>query len=360
MAPASLPLLLLLPLLSASLLSPSHALSCLSPSGAAVDWWLMIKHPDSTTASYSDATGHNVGLSSNADLSQAGNALQRTVSQRSGAGVGSILYNDESPADAAWAYGPEVAAGVAVSRRLLRRRLLSEQTSTYGHTKGVVLVDADSGMWLVHSTPRYPLVGSDSFPSDELIYAQSFLCVSLAAAEMAKVGTALLLNKPSVYSSSLPGDLGSKYPTLQSVLNKEWVTDPQATTLALESAQGMQFVAFAKNKEWGKRLYADLVAPHFGGDMLVESWRRPPMLPPYCPSSGPTVGNVQNVTIGGESWEYTHDHSKWGVVENQSIVCVGDINRMSSQEERGGGTVCFTHGGLWNTFYNSIGSVAGC
>jgi hypothetical protein len=41
------------------------------------------------------------------------------------------------------------------------------------------------------------------------------------------------------------------------------------------------------------------------------------------------------------SWSETQDHSKWGIAVNTSAVCFGDINRMTTQYVRGGGTVCW-------------------
>jgi deoxyribonuclease II len=38
----------------------------------------------------------------------------------------------------------------------------------------------------------------------------------------------------------------------------------------------------------------------------------------------------------------------------QPYVCVGDINRMQSQRNRGGGTVCFAHAGLWASLTAAI------
>lgn len=45
------------------------------------------------------------------------------------------------------------------------------------------------------------------------------------------------------------------------------------------------------------------------------------------------------------------------------MVCIGDVNRMCSQENRGGGAVCVYDEGdafLWNAFNASIGSVEDC
>jgi hypothetical protein len=47
------------------------------------------------------------------------------------------------------------------------------------------------------------------------------------------------------------------------------------------------------------------------------------------------------------TWPETHDHAKWGITVDSDWVCVGDINRMVSQEKRGGGTIALQDPTLW-------------
>ena len=70
-------------------------------------------------------------------------------------------------------------------------------------------------------------------------------------------------------------------------------------------------------------------------------------MPSFCaassdPDSGHSVDNdiyfVNQVNMtDGTTWSGTKDHSKWGVGITKNIACFGDINRMCSQESRGGG-----------------------
>ncbi|VVC89541.1 unnamed protein product [Leptidea sinapis] len=65
-----------------------------------------------------------------------------------------------------------------------------------GHTKGVILGDKFTSLWLVHSVPRFPPVpdihglntSSYSYPSSGMRYGQSFLCVSVQTSTLNQIG----------------------------------------------------------------------------------------------------------------------------------------------------------------------------
>jgi hypothetical protein len=64
-------------------------------------------------------------------------------------------------------------------------------------------------------------------------------------------------------------------------------------------------------------------------------------LPSYCrPDYQYNVMNVEDVQlVNGISWKETTDHSKWAITMTNNYTCIGDINRVSGQLKRGGGTV---------------------
>ena len=64
----------------------------------------------------------------------------------------------------------------------------------------------------------------------------------------------------------------------------------------------------------------------------------------------------------GTVWKGTSDHSKWAVTASSSTAttCIGDINRFCSQESRGGGTLCLTDSGLWQTMSEAVTSTDAC
>jgi len=65
-------------------------------------------------------------------------------------------------------------------------------SSTKGHSKGVIIADGTSGLWLVHSVPKFPQLPYQSnlymYPKTAIRYGQSFLCISMSAEELDKVG----------------------------------------------------------------------------------------------------------------------------------------------------------------------------
>jgi len=220
----------------------------------------------------------------------------------------------------------------------------------------VLHVGKNGGFWLVHSTPRWPLnsnVKRFYFPEQEKIYGQTFLCISLDTADIDKVATQLLYNQPNVYYSSLTEADQKAHPQLKDVMSRKWVKGPATNTATIAG----HFTSFAKNRKWGKDLYGDLVAPALKSDLLVESWMRGSAVGKLCkPKHRYQVTDVTELaTKFGVEWTETQDHAKWAItLDGSSRVCVGDINRMTSQRKRGGGTVCFKNSALANRLANTV------
>lgn len=148
-----------------------------------------------------------------------------------------------------------------------------------GHSKGVVAADFQSGFWLIHSVPKFPpnLEVGYNFPETGQRFGQSFLCISFKADQMDLVGKQILYNEPYVYSSSVPDILSVKYPNL--VKASEMVKIKEApfwSVQNLTSVGGTRFRSFAKNRKFGKELYADWVAPDLQTDLEVETWLNGP------------------------------------------------------------------------------------
>lgn len=326
-------------------------LNAIGDSGQPVDWWFIYKLPRnarSPTGSaatppstgfeyvYFDDRGTRLTLSGN--LLDRGGALFDTLQQIypltsvPGASPGCILYNDERP------------DGIADKGEL-------------GHTKGVLAFDpaTDSAFWLLHSTPRFPTLTGADFPADEMDYGQTYLCITLKDVQTAQDIAAQMCHQqePQVYHFQLPEGIqpGSPLAQLTQPLSVADASPPSDITFS--SRAGQLFRAIAKNRHWGKDFWNDLVGPELGVNLDVETWRRGTLAGTEDSDDVHQVADtlfidLQSLGVDYE-WHYTADHAKWARSQTPDWVCVADINRDTSQEKRGGGSICFQNQPLWDS-----------
>jgi len=321
---------------------------CVDNDGNAVDWYFTYKMPSGYKIAYIDANteGLNSGPLHLFDRSlDDDNAVAVIRTLRSLVSKEDyILYNDQ----------PDVGRA----------------SSMYGHAKGVVAVNADGGgFWLIHSTPHFPSSsgkGAFFFPEKEVIYGQTFLCITLGSGDIEKVAKQLLYIKPYVYTSTLSEATQRKFPTLGRVMEQDWVND-KGTNMENFQVGSIMFTHFAKNTAWNGDIFERLIAPHYRTGLLVETWLRGKACGTYCrPEKEYDVMDVQSMVAVGTSgqkvtWTESHDHAKWAVaVDNSKVLCVGDTNRMTSQRKRGGGAFCFKHEGLATALFSSIENADTC
>jgi len=235
-----------------------------------------------------------------------------------------------------------------------------------GHTKGVVSFDSSGGFWLVHSVPEFLMPSSDgySFPESGEEFGQSFLCLSLSASTINQIAALMQYNRPYIYDQSLGASLAKDYPAVLSLVNGSYIKDPVANLSLISTTGGTKFVAFAKTAEWNNDLYEFLVQPYFKMGMQWQTWQDGTGdLPSFCtPQYKYDSVDIQDLAIGSASWKDTDDHSKWGcsMKSQGDVVCIGDINRQSSQYARGGGTVCASSSSYYDTFSAIATSIASC
>jgi deoxyribonuclease-2 len=225
----------------------------------------------------------------------------------------------------------------------------------------------------------------------ENVYGQTFLCITLQGIEMAEAiaRKMMFLQEPQVYGCCVPESLpkDSFLSQLANDMDKVTHGESESSDLTFMSRAGRRFRLIARNKYWAKDkavdqdpqdFWIDLVGPHLKANLNVETWRRGVIpgfedqfeankeskkagnkkkkLELHPVEDSDKVHNVEDIqyvnlaALGANyEWKYTKDHAKWAVSDKPSWVCVGDINRMDSQEKRGGGTICFQHEGLWNS-----------
>lgn len=319
-------------------------ISALDENGKNVDWWFIYKIPKlAKEANSADATGYeyiyfdpmiNKVITSpyllNLLTDRKG-ALDLTIDSvfnKPAATTGWILYNDEMPESAK-----------------------RNNDSALGHSKGVIAFDTESktAFWLLHSWPKCVDPGVASMPTP--IYGQTFLCLTLDLETAGKIAEEMANHQePQVY---LPrtATLQANHPLylLTKPLNPNAPGD--SDVLDFKTIGGLKFKVIAKNRKWGKDFWNDLVGPALGEDMDVETWIRG-AIPPSLDSDGThkifDVKYIDLRKLGAPwAWPETHDHAKWGITKKSDWICVGDINRMISQESRGGGTIAFQNPTLW-------------
>ncbi len=317
--------------------------SALDENGKPVDWWFIYKVPklakdagtDSATGYeyiYFDANIENVVRSPNLlnDNQGALDVTLNSIFQSRAKTTGYVLYNDEKP---------ESAGGT--------------DNGALGHTKGVIAFDAQSGtaFWLLHSWPKYadPEAKAKVMPTP--MYGQTFMCISISLDTARALATQMANHQePQVYLPEV-GMLAQNDPlsAITRPLNPDAAGD--SDVIDYVSCGGLAFKVIAKNRKWGKDFWNDLVGPTLHEDMADETWIRG-KIPPVLDSDGIhktyDIKYIDLSHIGAPwAWPETHDHAKWGITKDNNWVCVGDINRMVSQEQRGGGTIAFQNEILW-------------
>lgn len=315
--------------------------------GDPVDWWFIYKAPEHTCSEnnqgfnflyFDPDTGalqlSPVGL--NQDQQALGHTLTGIFNGPDSAGY--IVYNDEH-----------------VDREANK--------SDKGHCKGILAFDkaSNSALLLLHSTPRFPARGEATLPEDEKIYGQTFICVSLPNYQTANLIAQQMLSQqnPQVLAacSRIPPTLADDEP-LWHLFHGTGV-DESATpsTLAFNSRAGKAFQLVAKSRLWGEDFWLDLVSPRLRCDLVVETWRRGAVTPLEDSRSDDYDEDALSLkfSVGTSQtyqWSYTRDHAKWAVALKNDAnslpwVCVADLNRMVSQEKRGGASLCFQEERLW-------------
>ena len=231
--------------------------------------------------------------------------------------------------------------------------------------------------------PHWPNVrasGPAPFPS--FTYGQSLMCVTIKTNTSNLLANNLMIDRPYIYDSNISDNAAAQLPAFNSWLDHEY---SQALSNISEflSYDNATFYQFAKSKYWGKDIWDDLVAPYFETPLYVETWRDGSggRMSSIC---GPNASSIVEYDIyeianmemdDSVAWKGTQDHSKWaiaasndnataaiesGVLSGAIAACVGDMNRMCSQENRGGGALCTESAALWTAFNKTVVDLETC
>ena len=88
-----------------------------------------------------------------------------------------------------------------------------------------------------------------------------------------------------------------------------YIDTPSAAMKSLISISGDKFLSFSKTGEWGRQLYADLVAPTLQANLLAETWIRGSRIASNC-TGDYFVKNIESLSFPSQDFKETQDHSK--------------------------------------------------
>lgn len=314
--------------------------TCLDEDGNPVDRWSAIKGSNTGAYWYFDEDSNNWVKSKHSVLQSSSGMIMLTMNQMYGSSFNESeaiygMFNDEPPPS-------------------------STASSVYAHAKGVLLSDSKKGFWLTHSMPKWPVASDDGpapFPDDT--YAQHLGCVTVSGQTANTIAKNLMISRPFIYDKHVGESVEGMYPDFESWVGGTYNKIDETGTNDFKSWNGAQYTQFVKSKNWGEDFWDDLVAPFYKSPLNVETWRSGSggRMSSICgDGEKDEVYNVYEVTgvhmPDGTSWTGTQDHSKWASSADDSnkFYCLGDINRMCSQESRGGGGVCRKDSDIWKAF----------
>lgn len=322
--------------------------------GEKADWWFIYKTPKLTGRKdnkgfdyfYYDDTSKKLDLSK-FKLNEKKGALHETLEgifTDPSDDVGYIVYNDEH------------------ATKVYNK-------SEKGHCKGILAFDKknDRAVFLLYSTPRFPGKNEVTLPKDEEIYGQTYICITLPNYKTANQIAEQMLSQqnPQILteSSKLPKNINNDEALFLLYNGKSIAESKTPSTISFKSKAGKDFQLIAKSRFWGKDFWIDLVSPELKTDLVVETWRRGTVADSTDSTSSLLDEDVLKLnfkvsqTLNYE-WRYTKDHAKWAVAIKDKAntdpwVCIADLNRMVSQEKRGGGSICFQDRNLWEALVNA-------
>ncbi|XP_067340238.1 plancitoxin-1-like [Channa argus] len=245
----------------------------------------------------------------------------------------------------------------------------SQAHHTFGHSKGVVMVEKDgTGVWLLHSTPQFPFRRDQNmfWPNSGNKNAQTFICVTFPYNQFVQIGTHLRDIRAFPFDYDVPLDFDD---ALQQVVNWEQKTPPPPPPPKfneLTARGGWKFYSIAKStKDVENSVEGDLyitIAQKIQSDLKVQTWGcQKDRAKSYC-GGGHTVYNIDSIKTKLGNWNPKSDHSKWCVStdQNKPLTCIADVNRAESQSERRGGALCMKDDRITMIFQSFIKSTEGC
>ncbi|XP_077986916.1 plancitoxin-1-like [Glandiceps talaboti] len=154
----------------------------------------------------------------------------------------------------------------------------------------------------------------------------------------------LSYNCPHVYdhSKNIAGssikDVGKTKSCLQKSMN----------IVELKSKDQQAFQSFAKPRDCKIDIYLGMADEFKSKKVLCHTWRKTGI------TTDPKVTDIKKIKMKGENKEFKSgsDHSKWAITTDSKKpwTCIGDLNRATTQQKRGGGLLCINNADVWKRF----------
>lgn len=341
-------------------LTTTFAFNCLNDVGKPVDSWIAIKKPKGTSYLFYDSSHKVFHISPYSLNDSSAGALTHTTKQLWHSHANYVIYNDQVP---------PLLLNLS-NTDYDEDNVTYNNGATFGHTKGFFAFNTqtNNGFWITHSIPLFPVGPSDSddylgLGSNAKTYAQHILCLSMTASALNELSGSFLLNRPQLYDHKLTTPI---YARMTQLVHGEFSTEKQCDTTLLETRAGLSLTVYSKTAQWNNDLYAGCVAPNEKDTIWVESWIRGSAEGPVCPINDYDTLDINYLDFSSAvedkeaKWAETQDHSKWLVAEHKPRVCWGDINRMTTQYARGGGTACFNDPVLHSILKEAVTETDAC
>lgn len=311
----------------------TSALSCYDDTGKSADWWFLSKQPHGMSYVYFDA--NTPAAKSIHDLNDTSSgALAHTVQQMWEKTTGYAIFNDEPVGQ--------------------------PYCTDCGHTKGIWMWNDNSGVIVTHSVPLYPAGPSQTphylgFGQNAWDYGQHMACFTMDSTQLNQVAQLGIRTAPHIYDSRIPPNTPE---FIQGFANGTLDPIEACDKTTVQTQNGMTITYFAKSAQWNNELYGACMAPTLQTPLAVESWIRGKAEGAWCNQTYSVV-DIEAVNIASTfQYKEVDDHSKWAVAIDSSIGCISDINRMTSQYTRGGGSYCID--ALGQLLFSSITSSSQC
>lgn len=192
-----------------------------------------------------------------------------------------------------------------------------------GHCKGILAWNKVKISWLVHSVPKFPdhFDGKviSSLPESGLEFGQSFVHVdNIDITQLDTILTNLYSMHPAIYMTTV--DVPKRFKPFE----------VKCKLLKPVEIHNNVF-HIAKTSNHNLDIYEHL-ARYYKGTWTCRTWIRGS----ECKESY-YVKNNKILTYENTHHKNTHDHSKYAC--NHEYVIIGDLNRMTTQFDRGGGGI---------------------